>query len=101
MEKVDQLHPALVILDLSMPVMNGLDTATILRKTAPHTPIILYTAHAGAGVERLATAAGIAAVVSKSDPVGDLLRKANTLVGDVLTVTLIALMPKSFKTGRS
>jgi YesN/AraC family two-component response regulator len=29
-EKVDQLHPDLVIFDLSMPVMNGLDAATII-----------------------------------------------------------------------
>ena len=66
--------------------MNGLDAATILRKKLPRTPIILYTMHVGAGVERVATAAGITAVVSKSDPVGDLLSKANTLMGDALIV---------------
>ena len=77
--------PDLIVTDLSMPVMNGLDAATILRKRLPQTPIILYTMHAGAGVERAATVAGITSVVSKSDPVGDLLRKANILVGDVLT----------------
>ncbi len=53
--------------------MNGLDAATILRKKLPRTPIILYTMHVGAGVERVAAAAGITAVVSKGDPVGDLL----------------------------
>jgi CheY-like chemotaxis protein len=44
--------PDLIVTDLSMPVMNGLDAATILRKRLPHTPIILYTMHADAGVER-------------------------------------------------
>ena len=67
--------------------MNGLDAATILRKKLPRTPIILYTMHVGAGVERVAAAAGITAVVSKGGPVGDLLTKATTLVEDVLTVS--------------
>ena len=79
--------PDLIVTDLSMPVMNGLDAATILRKKLPHTPIILYTMYADTEVERLAAAAGIAAVVSKSDPVADLLRKAKTLVADTLTVS--------------
>jgi CheY-like chemotaxis protein len=79
-EIVDQLHPDLIILDLSMPVMDGLDAAPI-RKKLPHTPIILYTMYGDAAVEQLAAVAGIAAVVSKSDPVAHLLRKAKTLVG--------------------
>ena len=78
--------PDLIVTDLSMPVMNGLDAATILRKKLPHTPIILYTMYADTEVERLAAAAGITAVVSKSDPVAELLRKAKTLVGDAVTV---------------
>jgi len=68
-----------------MPVMNGLDAATILRKRLPDTPIILYTMYTNEGVERIAAAAGITAVVSKSDPVRDLLSKANTLVKDALS----------------
>ena len=79
--------PDLIVTDLSMPVMNGLDAATILRKRLPQTPIILYTMYASEGVERIATAAGVTAVVSKSDPVGDLLSKAKSLVTDVLSVS--------------
>ena len=70
-----------------MPVMNGLDAATILRKRLPDTPIILYTMYAEDGVQRLATAAGVTAVVSKSDPVGELLRKAHSLVAAVSSVS--------------
>ena len=77
--------PDLIVTDLSMPVMNGLDAATILRKRLPDTPIILYTMYTSEGVERIAAAAGITAVVSKSDPVRDLLSKANTLVKDALS----------------
>ena len=77
--------PDLIVTDLSMPVMNGLDAASILRKRLPDTPIILYTMYTSEGVERIAAAAGITAIVSKSDPVRDLLSKANTLVKDALS----------------
>jgi DNA-binding NarL/FixJ family response regulator len=36
-------HPDLIILDLSMPVLNGIDTARELKKLMPSVPIILFT----------------------------------------------------------
>jgi len=90
---ISHFVPDLIVTDLSMPVMNGIDAATILRKRLPHTPIILYTMHADAGVERLAAAVGVTAVVSKSDPVGDLLKKAHSLVAPVSTVSFVAPVP--------
>jgi DNA-binding NarL/FixJ family response regulator len=41
-----QHHPDLIILDLSMPVMNGLEAAHELKKLMPNVPIILFTQHA-------------------------------------------------------
>src|SRR6202041_999201 len=38
--------PDLIILDLSMPVMNGLDSARELKRIMPAVPIILFTQHA-------------------------------------------------------
>ena len=35
--------PDLIVLDLSMPVMNGLQSAPELRKALPQTPMILFT----------------------------------------------------------
>jgi two-component system nitrate/nitrite response regulator NarL len=46
----EKLSPDLIILDLSMPVMNGLQAAPVLRKLVPKSPIILYTLHAGGAV---------------------------------------------------
>jgi CheY-like chemotaxis protein len=34
----------LIILDLSMPVMNGLDAARVLRRLLPSIPLIMYSA---------------------------------------------------------
>jgi CheY-like chemotaxis protein len=39
-------RPDLIILDMSMPVMNGLDAARELKRLMPHTPIILFTLYA-------------------------------------------------------
>jgi|ERR1700677_1369621 CheY-like chemotaxis protein len=44
-----QHHPDLIILDLSMPVMNGLEAAHELKKLMPKVPIILFTQHAESG----------------------------------------------------
>jgi len=40
-----QCQPDLIILDLSMPVMNGLDAARELKKLMPDVPIILFSLH--------------------------------------------------------
>jgi DNA-binding NarL/FixJ family response regulator len=39
-------RPELIILDLSIPVLNGFDAAKKLKELMPHVPIILFTQHA-------------------------------------------------------
>jgi two-component system response regulator DegU len=41
-----QCRPDLVILDLNMPVINGIDAARALKRIMPHVPIIVLTIHA-------------------------------------------------------
>ena len=60
--------PDLIVLDLSMPVMNGLDAAHELKRVLPAVPIIMYTSYAGASLRQVAMAAGIAKVVDKAAP---------------------------------
>ena len=43
--KVQELKPDLVILDVSMPVMSGLEAAREIRRIAPSTKIIILTMH--------------------------------------------------------
>ena len=85
-EKAKSLKPDLIILDLSMPVMTGLDAAPLLRKLLPDTPIILFTQQEGSEAERLARAAGAAgidAVVSKSQAASELVLKAQALLAAI------------------
>lgn len=78
-EKAEMLKPDLIILDLVMPVMTGLDAAPLLKQLLPDTLIILFTQQEGSEVERLAQGAGIDAVVSKTRGASDLVLKAKAL----------------------
>jgi DNA-binding NarL/FixJ family response regulator len=78
--KARNLKPDLVVLDLAMPVMTGLDAAPLLRKEVPGARLILFTAHEGSEVERLARAAGIHAVVSKTQEAAKLVAQAAALL---------------------
>ena len=79
-DKAGLLKPDLIILDLAMPIMNGLEAATILRKMLPDVRLILFTAHDGNQVQRLAKAAGINAVVPKGKSSSELIALAKALV---------------------
>jgi DNA-binding NarL/FixJ family response regulator len=60
-------RPNLVILDFQMPGLNGIETARRILEIAPAIPIVLFTQHASAELEKHALAAGIRSVVSKTD----------------------------------
>ena len=79
-ELAQKLKPALIVTDLSMPVMNGLDEARILRRLTPEIPIILYSAHIDPLVEKEALAAGASAVVPKSEAVALLITRSRQLL---------------------
>jgi DNA-binding NarL/FixJ family response regulator len=82
-EQAEKLKPDLIILDLIMPVMNGLNAAPLIKKLLPDTPIILFTQEQASEVERLAQAAGIDAVVSKDQVASELVLKAQALLASI------------------
>jgi CheY-like chemotaxis protein len=79
-EVVKQVKPDLAILDLSMPVMNGLQAAVILRKLFPNMPIILFSLYGDGTVKAEAARAGVDAVISKTDDIPVLIDKACELL---------------------
>jgi DNA-binding NarL/FixJ family response regulator len=62
-----QYKPDLVILDLAMPKMNGLETARELKKIMPSVPIILLTLHASTVKELFAEDSCVDLVIPKGD----------------------------------
>jgi DNA-binding NarL/FixJ family response regulator len=70
-ESVKQLHPDIVILDLQMPVMNGLEAARQISRIAPRTTMIMFTVYSSEQLLKAARANGVKEVVSKSDLLGE------------------------------
>lgn len=80
LEKAQQLKPQLIITDLSMPIMNGLEETRQLKKLMPDVPVILYSAHMDRFVEKEAHSAGASSAVAKTDVVAKLIPTARTLM---------------------
>jgi len=64
-EKAKQLNPDLILLDLSMPRMNGAEVASVLKPRMPDVPIILLTAFDEVMDKSLAAALGVDLVLPK------------------------------------
>jgi DNA-binding NarL/FixJ family response regulator len=82
-EKARELHPDLIILDMSMPRMNGLQAARILRQMMSDVPIILFTLHAAAILLPEVQDTGISSVVSKADGFEGLRKQVESLLESV------------------
>jgi CheY-like chemotaxis protein len=80
-DKAQKVKPDLIVLDLSMPVMNGLEAAPVLRHMMPAVPIILFTLHHDNSLDQQASSAGVTTVMSKEDSVNTLVDRANVLLG--------------------
>ena len=62
-----QHRPDLIILDMSMPVMDGMAAAQELKKLMPEVPIILFTQYGDFGKYLRGSSLSVDRVVSKSD----------------------------------
>jgi len=78
-EQAQKLKPDLIVLDLAMPVMDGLQAGRVLRHTMPGVPLILFTLYATNQLKEQAFAAGMS-VVSKQAGTDDLINTAYALL---------------------
>ena len=70
-------QPDMAVLDMSMPIMNGLETALELRRLSPRTRSIVLSRHDGVDYVLAAMKAGIRGYVLKSQSVFELLQALN------------------------
>ena len=99
--KSAELNPDIVILDLAMPLMDGMHAAQEISTACPTTPILLYTMHSFAGLDVEAKKVGIRKVVSKTDTGNDLLTAIDELVSPATQPAPIALKQAAAQAGPS
>jgi DNA-binding NarL/FixJ family response regulator len=75
------VQPDIVILDISMPLLNGIDATAQLKKICPTTKIIIVTMHADTEYVRSAFEAGASAYVLKGSAVDELEQAIQAVLG--------------------
>lgn len=73
-ERARSLQPQVLVLDISMPAMNGLEATRTLRETAPQVAIVVLTRHDDETYVKEMLGAGAAAYVLKQSSFSELLR---------------------------
>lgn len=90
-ESARRLQPELVVTDISMPVLNGIDALRELKRVAPDTRVVVVTMHADPQLAAEAVRAGAMGYVLKHSAGGELLQAAREVVaGRVYITPLIA-----------
>jgi CheY-like chemotaxis protein len=81
-QKATELKPDLVVMDLAMPLMNGLEAAAVIKNALPGVPIVLLTLYAEQLNGPRSSAFGDVTVLSKTDGLAPLLECLDRLLGD-------------------
>jgi two-component system invasion response regulator UvrY len=71
-EGAEELEPDVVLMDLSMPDLSGIDAMKKIHRSKPDLPVVILTAHADPGVEKEARAAGASGFLAKGIGLEDL-----------------------------
>lgn len=80
-EKAEQLHPDVIVMDLSMPVMNGIEAAAALKSLMPKVPLVIFSEYGDVFSQNAAESAGVSALVPKSAGASVLLKEVRRLCG--------------------
>jgi len=78
----DELRPEVIIMDVSMPGLNGIEATRVIRKTQPDVKIVLLTLHESADLVRMAFRAGARGYLLKTDAEQELVRALNVVLGE-------------------
>src|SRR5437879_11006439 len=79
-EKAQALHPDLIVMDLAMPVMGGIDAARVLGRLMPTVPMVVLSGYSDLFSAKDVRSAGVSALISKSEHISVLLGNGRALV---------------------
>jgi DNA-binding NarL/FixJ family response regulator len=74
LRKIEELKPAIALVDLRLPKVSGIEIAREVARTSPETAVLIYTGYADAGVYREMLDSGARGFVVKDAPLDDLRR---------------------------
>lgn len=80
--RAKELRPDLIVMDLAMPVMDGMRAAREITRSDPDARVVMFTLHASPEVEEQAKLAGIRRVVSKARNGGRLVTAIERTLGE-------------------
>lgn len=83
----DELKPDLIIMDVSMPGLNGIEATRKIRQTQPEVKVVLLTLHESVDLAREAFRAGARGYLLKADADQELLRALHTVMGQGVYVS--------------
>jgi DNA-binding NarL/FixJ family response regulator len=78
--KAHELNPDLIIMDFTMPVMDGLEASRRILKMAPQTPILMFSMHKFETLTEAAKKAGARGFVTKGESAQNLLRAVDNIM---------------------
>jgi DNA-binding NarL/FixJ family response regulator len=78
----DELKPEVIIMDVSMPGLNGIEATRAIRKTQPAVKIVLLTLHESAELLRSGFRAGARGYLLKTDAEQELVKALTAVIGE-------------------
>lgn len=87
LKAANELNPDIVLLDVGMPLLNGLDAGREIRATMPHIQLIYLTMNSDPDIASEALRAGASAYLLKTSQVSELLQAVHNVIRGILYVT--------------
>ena len=86
LQKIDELEPDLVTLDINMPELDGLETLRLIRADRPKLPVIMFSALTARGAEQTidALSAGASDYVMKPENLGSMQASIDQVVAELI-----------------
>jgi DNA-binding NarL/FixJ family response regulator len=79
-DKASQLRPDLIVMDLIMPSLNGIEASRMIKRLLPSVPIVMFTTFTDSFLTKEALSAGVDAVIPKIEGATTLIHSIKRLI---------------------